>query len=208
MRVHSSNKASKKESQVKGPEVHQAIRYRPAGSSEWRNIMLVSHEGKASGKYWYYFNILDEHESQPREVTWEKDVRSWEAQTSKTDNGRNIATPDSEVEGENEVENVFVTSKLGKEVIVEAKRNEPKNWADNEVYDIIPDDGHQTAPVKWVITQKTEKDVLKVKVRVVAQGFEEVGEIRNDLPTCMKESIRVSLSVMVSKGWKCQPLDV
>ena len=71
-RVHSSNKASKKESQVRVPKVHQAIRYRPVGSSEWRNATVVNRAGKANGKYRYYFNILDEHESQPREVNWEK----------------------------------------------------------------------------------------------------------------------------------------
>ena len=53
--------------------------------------------------------------------------------------------------------------------------------------------------VKWVITQKTEKDVLKVKASLVARGFEEVEDIRNDSPTCMKESICIVLSVMVSK---------
>ena len=47
-----------------------------------------------------------------------------------------------------------------------------------------------------------------MKACLVARGFEEVGEIRNDSPTCMKESIRVALSVMVSKEWKCQSLDV
>ena len=76
IRVQSSNKASKKESQVRVPTAHQAIRYRPIGSSEWRNATVVSCAGKATGKYQYYFNILDEHESQPREVNWEKDVRS------------------------------------------------------------------------------------------------------------------------------------
>ena len=169
---------------------------------------MVSRAGKATGKYRYYFNILDEQESQPREVNWEKDVRSWEAQTSKIDSGSNFATPDSEVEGENEVEHVFLTSKLDKEVAAEAKRNELKNWADIEVYEIIHDDDQQNVSVKWVITQKTEKDVLKVKARLVARGFEEVGEIRNDSPTCMKESIPVALYVMVYKEWMCQSLDL
>ena len=134
--------------------------------------------------------------------------RSWDVQTSKTDSGSNFATPDSEVEGENEVEHVFLTSKLNKEVVAEAKRNELKNCADNEVYDITHDDGQQIVFVKWVITQKTEKDVLKVKACFVARGFEEVGKIRNDSLTCMKESIHVALYVMVPKEWKCQSLDV
>ena len=38
--------------------------------------------------------------------------------------------------------------------------------------------------------------------------WQEVGEIRNDSPTCTKESIHVALSVIVSKQWKCQSLDV
>ena len=121
--------------------------------------MVVSpHAGRATGKFRHYFNILDEHENLPREVSWEKDVRTWEAQTSKIDTGSNFRTPDSEVEGENEVECVFLISKLDKEVVAEAKRNDLKNWADNEVYEIIHDDGQQTVSVKWIITQKTEKD--------------------------------------------------
>ena len=106
------------------------------------------------------------------------------------------------------MEHVFLTSKLDKEVVAEAKINDLKNWADNEVYEIIHDGGQQTVSVKWVITQKTEKNVLKVKARLVARGFEEEGEIRNELPISMKKSIRVALSVMVSKEWTCQSLDV
>lgn len=41
-----------------------------------------------------------------------------------------------------------------------------------------------------------------------ARGFEEDQSFRTDSPTCSREGIRVVLTLIASKGWKCNSLDV
>ena len=39
--------------------------------------------------------------------------------------------------------------------ITEAKEKELNNWRDQEVYDVVKDDGQPCITVRWVITPKT-----------------------------------------------------
>ena len=47
-----------------------------------------------------------------------------------------------------------------------------------------------------------------VKARLVAHGFQETQDFRKDSPTCTRESIRLALSVIASKAWTLQSLDL
>ena len=59
--------------------------------------------------------------------------------------------------------------------------------------------------------QKTEKylDGWKVvKARLVVRGFEEADILQLNSPTCCRDSPGLASSIMVSKGWKCDGIDV
>ena len=77
-----------------------------------------------------------------------------------------------------------------------------QNWKDHDVFTEIPDDGQKRITVRWVISEKSIDGNNSTKARLVARGFEE-GEdssIRRDSPTCMKETLRLTLVTAASKG--------
>ena len=47
-----------------------------------------------------------------------------------------------------------------------------------------------------------------MKSRLLASGFEESHQIRTDSPTGGKEILRIFLSIMASKNWKCNSIDI
>ena len=86
--------------------------------------------------------------------------------------------------------------------VLEAKIRELQNWKDH--------DDQKRIPVRWVISEKLIDGNNYIKARLVARGFEE-GEdspIKRDSPTCMKESLRLTLVTAASKGWITGSLDI
>ena len=49
-----------------------------------------------------------------------------------------------------------------------------------------------------------------VTIRLVVRGFQDkdVGNIRNDSPTCSKEGLCIALAIMASNHWMCQSMDI
>ena len=47
-----------------------------------------------------------------------------------------------------------------------------------------------------------------MKSRLLASGFEESHQIRTDSPAGGKEILRIFLSIMASKNWKCNSIDI
>ena len=87
----------------------------------------------------------------------------------------------------------------------QAKLIEMNRWIDNDVFEKVEDCGQNTVSVRWVITEKPDEGV---KARLVARGFEEDLDNRTDSPTCSKDSLRLSLALMKSFGWKCRTIDI
>ena len=56
----------------------------------------------------------------------------------------------------------------------------------------------------WVITKNGEQ----VKARLVARGFEEVEKVEKDSLTVAKSTMRILMSVAVSKGWTVKATDI
>ena len=60
-----------------------------------------------------------------------------------------------------------------------------------------------------MISPKLVDGTWKVKARLVARGFEgNIDQIRSDIPTCLKESLRILLMVASTMDWKLVSLDI
>ena len=91
----------------------------------------------------------------------------------------------------------------------DAKMTELKNWIAERVYIEVQDEGQQYMTARWVVTPKLIDGSWVTKARLVARGYEEdSSKFRSDSPTCMKESIRILLSLASSYGWKIDSLDM
>ena len=94
--------------------------------------------------------------------------------------------------------------------VKEAKLREMNNWKDHQVYVEVPNEGQNYITTRWVLTEKIIDGKNGVKARLVARGFEEenLKNLRTDSPTCGKESLRILISIIVSKEWQINSLDI
>ena len=94
--------------------------------------------------------------------------------------------------------------------ILKAKMNEFENWKDHKVFEEVENEGQRVISVRWVITKKNKDQKLTYKPRLVARGFEELGQdnIRTYSPTCCKENFRLVLRIIVSHKWKIKSRDI
>ena len=93
--------------------------------------------------------------------------------------------------------------------LAQAKFEELQKWKENNVYETVPYRGQKLISVKWVNTSKFVNGERRIKSRLVARGFQEKqDDILTDSPTCAKESLRLVLSVISSKKWTCQSIDI
>ena len=74
----------------------------------------------------------------------------------------------------------------------------------------MEDEGQHYVSCRWVLSSKVVNGKSVTKARLVARGFEDSGISGRptDSPTCSKESVRMMLSILASKRWKCRMLDV
>ena len=97
-----------------------------------------------------------------------------------------------------------------KEAILDAKGKELENWKRNQVFEEVKDENQDFISTRWVINNKLKEGTVVTKARLVARGFEDSGlqDRETDSPTCSKEVIRLTLSVITTKDWSCNALDV
>ena len=188
-----SEKSSEYSAVISLPKPKQNIKYVMNGCDEWVQGSVVSRAGKASGKYKYLMNINENDKI--KEIDFEKDISKWE--------------PLKEVP--NAVEEVLIAQSV-KDVcasdLLKAKQEELQNWRDKDVFTEVEDENQLCISVRWVITHKMIENCPRVKARLVARGFEEFCEFRTDSPTCMRENLRVVLSIISAKKWQCRSIDI
>ena len=94
--------------------------------------------------------------------------------------------------------------------MTEAKLDELENWKKNNVYTEVDNKGQEIISVRWVLSEKTQEGVLKVKARLVAQGFEgmERNYVRKDSLTCGRENPRLVLALITLQSWKIHSMDI
>lgn len=69
---------NKNSTTIKDLKKHQIVKYRPKGSSEWKQTQIISRGGKASGIYKGVWNT-QENENEPiKFIDFERDVQEFE----------------------------------------------------------------------------------------------------------------------------------
>ena len=95
-----------------------------------------------------------------------------------------------------------------KEQECQAKLSELDQWKVRKVYDGVDDRGQECISLRWVMKSKVIGNKPGVKAQLCARGFEEEQDYRTDSPTCLREGLRCALSLIASKKWPINSIDV
>ena len=124
------------------------------------------------------------------------------------DSGLTQAVNFDEVEWKTKSESILLSRSYDHDVLI-AKEKESQNLIDNEVYDVVTDEGQDYVESRWVLTEKVHESGQKtVKARLVAKGFQDQSDVRTDSPTCDKSSVRLIFTLAATNHWKVCSLDI
>jgi hypothetical protein len=169
------------------PRVDTNIMYKLPNSAEWHRGYVDNRSGaiRYKGGAWRRVRNLDTDDSQWFDFT--TDVVEWEPIPA----------------------DVLITSN-DKESILTAKIKEIENWENNQVFEEVSYVNQHVISTRWVISTKEKAGSFVTKARLVARGFEDDAVTKEgvDSPTCSKETVRITMSIMAMKGWACNALDV
>ena len=170
------------------PPVKLRIAYKLTDSDELQEGFVHSRAGKATRKYHYHLNIQSPKNNKIEEYDFSSDIVEWHPIT----------------------EDVIIVNNKDLNSITAAKEKEFKNWRDNDVYCEVEDEGQNTVSCRWVIETKKIDGLDVTKARLVARGFEdnEAKGRRKDLPSCSKESLRITLAAIAASKWDCKSMDI
>ena len=176
-------------SSVSLPTIGSKVKYiaKDDDTNEVRTAHVISRAGKASGGNRFWFNVKDDQELHPKSMNF-KSLKHWEQ------------CP----------EEVLLTSALDSVDVLHAKQKEIENLQEHNVYEEVVDQGQPYINVTWVLSEKVKDGKKITKARLVAKGFEEEWKIgqRKDSPTCLKENLRLILSLAAMYCWKIYCLDI
>ena len=177
--------------EIKGeqPKIGDTVKYLDKETGLWKTVKIHSRAGKKKGRYSSWRNVEDE-DGKIMAIDWNKEVRTWKLLSNE------------------EAETVFLTADPCMTEEMKAKTTELDNWRNFGVYEEVKNTGQKTISVRWVITEKEKEGQQSLKARLVARGFEETCDIQSDSPTASKELMRIFLSILCSKGWDINSLDV
>ena len=191
------------------------IKYKKPGSETWIEVKTKSRAGKATGQYKNAWNVVNE-EAQEWNVDLDRDVTAWEIVPNETQDvtvnqNSESTTNEDEIfemrESPSEVNLSEIFTVGTKEETLKAKLNEIESWRRHHVFEEVRDEGQNCVSVRWVITPKIINGEMSVKARLVARGFEETCDFRTDSPTCLRESIRIVIGIIVANKWKLHSID-
>ena len=144
---------------------------------------VISRAGKVSTGNWHFMNIQEQNETRGKCCSF-KDA-SW----------RPIS---EDVEEQSSQETFYGTSDSSFDL---PKKQEIEKWKVFKTFEEVPDNGQKTISTRWVCTRKIKGGEVVAKARLVARGFEEDSKtFKKDSPTCSKESLRLTLSIISSSG--------
>ena len=179
------------------PKIKKKVRYLPKdNSTNWKTATIISRAGKSTGKYKNFFNLCND-DGNVTYIDWENDVIKWHH-------------VDDESDMPNSLDEALVAKHGFSDADVQqAKFEELENWRRNKVYEEVPFN-HQKyiSTNKWVIIEKAVEGEKKLKALLVVRGFEEQAKIQTDSPTCSKECQRLVLTLMASREWQCNSIDI
>ena len=176
----------------------------------WDKVKLISRSGKTGGKYGNEWNTIMNN-TKPKVVDFDRDINEYNSDifhTSEENINCSVALKNSENDiniAEEVCTEIFLSNNDDK--VLEAKLDELKSWKKNKVYKEVENKGQSTISIKWVLREKKLQDKVFIKARLVLRGYEELKTFRTDSPTCRRESVRIMLTILSSKGWKLQSID-
>lgn len=182
------------------PKVGQRISYLENDTNEWNTASVLSRAGKASGKYSKWINVHTDN-GEVKAIDFGTDIQDWKY----LENGN----PEPENATEENINEIYISSSKENEVsVIKAKKLELDNWKNFNVYEEVEDKGQSALSVRWVCTQKPIEGEEKIKARLVARGFEETQKAQSDSPTGNKDTLKLFLAIISSKGWTCKSIDI
>ena len=195
------------------------IEMKSEDSDQWLKAKVISRAGKATGKYRYRWNVLENgsiNEIDLEKTDWretdQSDVENLGGELHDEDHDTDVEDSDNDEDHDTDTEEVNLCETYLSHVdqqTMTAKQAEHENWIREDVYEEVDDIGQDTMSVKWVITPKIINGVMATKARLVARGFEEdKSELRTDSPTCMRETLKIVLAFASSKKWEINSMDI
>ena len=139
------------------PKINDTIKYRMSDFDEWKEGIVISRGGKATGKNKGYFNMQNPKTG----CVFGLNLQQVEYKVINND------------ECMNEVNVVFIPEQYHKdEFVIDAKQRELDSWKKFEVYTEVEDKGQMTLSTRWIITEKTYPGGnTDAKARLVVRGF-------------------------------------
>ena len=184
------------------PKAGDHIQYKEG--EDWHSAEVMGRGGKASSKLHYdYFNLRREDEQQSGVHL---DKTEWRFDNAAKNQLGGVQEEEEEVEEANIA--LIPAKDHSRQECVEAKQKELKAFEDFEVYTEVEDKGQERLSSRWILTDKSTPQEVKVKARLVCRGFEETVEVQADSPTGSKETLHMLLCIAATKGWKIKSGDV
>ena len=169
---------------------------------------ILSRAGKAKGKNNSCHNIEYKTPENLRvKITWVDlnniDILSVEKddinEENITANKNNDEVEICNTEQTFKIEEVYVSNEL---TFKNAKEKELFNWKQNNVYAELTHKNQKLISCRWVCTFKASPGGTIPKAHLVTRGFEEdITNILKDSPTCCKDTLRITLSIIVQNEW-------
>ena len=169
----------------KVPSVKSNIEYKVKRSDPWKEAIVISRVGKATGKNKYWMNIKDLEDGTFKSINFDK-IDQWR------------------LKGE------VILLAYNNHSTIEAKHLELQNWRYHKVYTEVEDEDQLYLSVRWVKTVKHRDGEQLTKARLVARGFEEehIEKLKTGSPPCCKKNLRVLFAIIASNHWKIRTLDI
>ena len=168
------------------PKINECVKYRTPGSNDWVNVKILSRAGKATGKYGNWLNMKRLDNDVEYNLDWKNEISEWEP-----------------------VPHNVLMAQVKEDKFEDARMKELENWRKMKVYEVVEDQGQPAISVRWVYKEKVDESGSMKKARLVARGYEELNDnILTDSPTCNKDSLRVVISIIASKEWAVNSLDI
>ena len=98
----------------------------------------------------------------------------------------------------------------GKNEVIAAKEKEVENLKKYGTFEEMEDEGKEKITSRWVVTKKTKQDGQKedFKARLVARGFQEMGDPQSDSPTALRESAKLFYSIAANENFNLRSIDI
>ena len=197
---------------AKNLKKNMIIQYKLTGDDSWTTSKVISRSGKCTGKYANEWNMENQGGEKDiidfnGNIEWREITDEHSNPLSAEDTGISDIADIAETRENPETEIVETFHVETLQDTLDAKYKELESWKKNDVYEEVDDEGQHCVSVRWVLLPKMIEGKLRTKARLCARGFEETLTFRTDSPTCMRESVRIVVIIIVSHMWILHSID-